>query len=127
MAAHYETGYGKPPKGTQFKKGRSGNPAGRPKGSKGLVALQEKILSEKVFASENGRRMKISKRELIMRQLGKMAVTGNIRAIQLLLGIEVAAEERASKIAQHDSRDVTELTDEELMEIIRRGETPDGE
>jgi hypothetical protein len=127
MASHYETGYGKPPKHTRFKKGCSGNPAGRPKGSKGLVALQEKILSEKVLAIENGRRMKISKRELIMRQLGKMAVTGNIRAIQLLLGIEVAAEERASKIAQHDSRDVTELTDEELMEIIRRGETPDGE
>jgi hypothetical protein len=29
----YEVGYGKPPKKSQFKKGRSGNPNGRPKGT----------------------------------------------------------------------------------------------
>jgi hypothetical protein len=27
----YEVGYGKPPQSTQFKKGKSGNPKGRPK------------------------------------------------------------------------------------------------
>jgi Family of unknown function (DUF5681) len=27
----YEVGYGKPPKTSQFKKGESGNPSGRPK------------------------------------------------------------------------------------------------
>lgn len=30
----YDVGYGKPPKDKQFKKGKSGNPKGRPKGSK---------------------------------------------------------------------------------------------
>ena len=30
----YEVGYGKPPAGTRFKPGQSGNPAGRPKGSR---------------------------------------------------------------------------------------------
>ena len=29
----YEVGYGKPPKNTQFRKGVSGNPRGRPKKS----------------------------------------------------------------------------------------------
>jgi Family of unknown function (DUF5681) len=32
----YKVGYGKPPKTTRFKKGKSGNPGGRPKGSLNL-------------------------------------------------------------------------------------------
>lgn len=38
----YEVGYGKPPSGTQFKPGRSGNPKGRPRGSRNtLPSLSE--------------------------------------------------------------------------------------
>jgi len=32
-------GYGRPPRHTQFPKGRSGNPRGRPKGSKNVAAI----------------------------------------------------------------------------------------
>ena len=32
--ARYEVGYGKPPEASRFKPGRSGNPKGRPRGSK---------------------------------------------------------------------------------------------
>ncbi len=38
----YEVGYAKPPEGSKFRKGVSGNPRGRPKGSKNkLPALHE--------------------------------------------------------------------------------------
>ena len=30
----YEVGFGKPPKSKQFRKGKSGNPKGRPKGAR---------------------------------------------------------------------------------------------
>src|SRR5215469_15592455 len=51
----YEVGYGKPPRHTRFKKGQSGNPRGRPCGSKNLKTLLSEALSEPVIITENGR------------------------------------------------------------------------
>ena len=45
MARDYEIGYGRPPKHTQFKKGQSGNPEGRPKGIKSLSTELDDELS----------------------------------------------------------------------------------
>lgn len=62
-------GYKKPPSKSRFRKGMSGNPRGRPKGSKNLATLMKRALSEKVAVHENGRRRMISKAELISKQL----------------------------------------------------------
>jgi hypothetical protein len=52
----YEVGHGKPPRHTRFKKGQSGNPRGRPKGSKNLPTLLTEALNEPVVVAENGKR-----------------------------------------------------------------------
>ena len=44
----YKTGYGKPPVDTRFKKGESGNPAGRKKGAKSFPTMFRQVMGEKV-------------------------------------------------------------------------------
>jgi hypothetical protein len=69
-------GYGKPPQHTRFKKGESGNPTGRPKGSKNLTTLLEKELKQRVVITENGRRRSITKQEAMVKHLVNKAVFG---------------------------------------------------
>jgi hypothetical protein len=83
----YEVGYGKPPRNTQFKKGQSGNPRGRPSGSKNLATLVSVALNEPVIVVENGGRRKITKREAIIKQLVNRSTKADWRAIKILLDI----------------------------------------
>lgn len=82
---HYEVGYGKPPQHTRFKKGQSGNPKGRPLGCKNSATLLREALGEQVVVSENGRRMTMSKKQAIIKQIVNKAASGDHRSIQLLL------------------------------------------
>jgi hypothetical protein len=86
-AGQYEVGYGKPPKHTRFQKGRSGNPRGRPRGSKGWITLVREAVSAKVEVRENGRPLrKITKLEAAVKQVVNKAAGGDLRALALLLG-----------------------------------------
>jgi len=65
----YEVGYARPPRRTQFKQGSSGNPRGRPRGSKNLATIVRQVLDARVAVRENGRVRTISKREALFAQL----------------------------------------------------------
>ena len=49
-------GYGRPPVGSQFKPGQSGNPRGRPKGSKSIDQVLSQALERRVPDPRGGRR-----------------------------------------------------------------------
>ncbi len=81
----YEVGYKKPPKHSQFKKGQSGNPRGRPRRAKTIASLFSGVLDEKVTVTENGRRHKIAKAEAMLKHLVNDAAQGDIKATQTVL------------------------------------------
>jgi uncharacterized protein DUF5681 len=83
----HEVGYGKPPHHSQFVKGQSGNPRGRPAGAKNLKTLLNKALNELVIVTENGGQRKISKREAIVTQLVNRSAQADLKAIQILLSM----------------------------------------
>ena len=91
----YEVGYGKPPRHARFEPGRSGNPRGRPAGSKNLSSLLSRALDEPVIVVENGRRRRIAKRQAIVTQFVNQSAKGDLKAIQILLTMLRDIEARA--------------------------------
>ncbi len=81
----YEVGFGRPPKHSQFKKGQSGNPRGRPKASKNVDTMLRDTLLRTVTISENGKKRKITALEAFFRQTLKCALEGDARAADKLL------------------------------------------
>jgi uncharacterized protein DUF5681 len=57
----HRVGYGKPPAQTRFKKGQSGNPTGRPKGTPNFATALERALEEQVVVNEGGQRRTVTK------------------------------------------------------------------
>ena len=103
-----DVGYGKPPKHTQFKKGQSGNLAGRPKGTLNLATVLERTLREQVVINENGRRKVITKLEAAITQLVNKAASGDAHAMRYLCHLVISAEERSvvvEPIAQFSDSD----------------------
>lgn len=87
MSNDNEGGYGKPPKHTQFKKGQSGNPKGRPKHSKNLKTDLEEELREMIVAREGDRTIKMSKQRAVIKSVVTKTMKGDSRAANTLMNM----------------------------------------
>jgi hypothetical protein len=83
----YKVGYGKPPKATQFKRGRSGNPNGRPRGTHKLATDLAAELGERITVREDGRSRRISKQRALIKSLMARALQGDVRATAAMLAL----------------------------------------
>ncbi len=113
-------GYGRPPHATRFRKGVSGNPKGRPKGTRNLTTVIHAALSERVTVTENGRRRRISKLEAAVKQLVNRAAVGEARATQLLLSVIQSSETQSTPAPISDFEDSDRDVVRELMRRLGR-------
>jgi Family of unknown function (DUF5681) len=84
-ASGYHVGKGRPPVATRWKPGQSGNPRGRPRGSKNLGTMLTEELNEKVKIQRNGGTQSVTKRQVIVKRLVNNAVNGDWKATNLVL------------------------------------------
>ena len=88
-------GYKNPPKEHQFKKGKSGNPKGRPRKKKqsssdpglDLIASVHRELRKSVFVQENGKHREITKLDAFSAQLVAQSVNGKPSQQKMLLSL----------------------------------------
>jgi hypothetical protein len=122
----YEIGYGKPPKSSQFKKGISGNPSGRPKKPTDSISVLMRELDSKLTIHESGQRKVITKLEGIWKQSVNKAVTGDSKSVRLVFDHLLRADESAAEQQQNspdkpddEHRKAADFTDDELALIIQ--------
>jgi hypothetical protein len=83
----YPVGYRKPPKHTRFRPGRSGNPKGRPKGTKNLKTDLVEELAEKIRVREGDKTQHVSKQRAMLKALMAKGLKGDVRAVAQLVAM----------------------------------------
>ena len=89
-------GYKNPPLASQFKPGASGNPKGRPRGSKSFASLVRKELRERIEVnSRSGTQKTMSKERVMVAQLVNSAIREPkfIPTLIKILGLEASETE----------------------------------
>ena len=105
-AGDYKVGPGKPPLGSRFKKGQSGNPGGRlkkvqsgnPGGRRATTApaVLVRTLHEEVVVAAKGRREKTTRREVVIVRLADKSAGGVLPVPKMLSEMLKDIDKKAS-------------------------------
>jgi hypothetical protein len=97
--AGYAVGYGRPPASSQFRPGQSGNPNGRPKGTRNASSMARDALEGTINVKVRGTWRKMTVRKAAYLRLAERAVAGDAKALAYLLSLE--SEERSPGFDTH--------------------------
>jgi protein-tyrosine phosphatase len=131
-----QRGYKNPPKEHQFRKGKSGNPKGRPRKKKqsssdpglDLIASVHSELGKTISVQENGQHRKITKLDAFSAQLVAQSVNGKPSQQKMLLSLltieqhEETERQTLEHLQSYDEDLLNEL--HEQLDAIS-GDTPD--
>jgi len=107
-----KTGFMNPPEHTRFKKGKSGNPQGRPRKPKDLNTVLQQVLNRKVRIKDNEQKMSI--RDALIWTLRGLALQGDKQALSLQRRIIEQAD-----LTQTQFRD-PEAKKEEILKALEK-------
>jgi len=111
-----KVGYGRPPLTSRFEKGKSGNPKGRPKGTRNLKALIREAMIARISIQEGEKTRRVTRLEgVVMRQL-QSALKGNdksamaiVKMAQQLGFLQDTGDPDEISLSREDERILNEL------------------
>jgi hypothetical protein len=115
--ASYEVGYGKPPRVSRFRKGVSGNPKGRPRGSRNLASVVLRESRKKVAINDSRGRREVTKLEAVLMQLANKSAQGDLRATREFIPLVEKSEDSA--MTGSDPLTFNEL-DQKMLEGLKK-------
>ncbi|MGA8759394.1 MAG: DUF5681 domain-containing protein [Stellaceae bacterium] len=113
---NYEIGYCKPPVATQFKKGNRANARGRPRNTESLAKILQRALDAPAGSSD-GKRPRLTKRELMIRGLVERSAGSDLAATKLLFELLRKADPNA---VAPDPEEAAPLGEDALARLKKR-------
>jgi len=108
-------GYKRPPREHQFRPGQSGNPSGRPKGTRNFRSELREELSEVVTVHDGDRDIQISKQRALIKSVVAAAIDGNQRAAASVLAMCMRMLADAE-----DDEAIEDVGDREIVEAFTK-------
>jgi hypothetical protein len=116
----FKVGYKRPPQHSRFKRGQSGNPAGRPKGALNIETDLKQELSERIAIREGDRSLKVSKQRALLKAMMAKALKGDTRAAGIVLQLIAKIAPPEEEIAGQEHQQLSESEAAILERFIAR-------
>lgn len=118
MTDDSEAAFRRPPTSGRFKKGKSGNPKGRPKGTRNLQTDLTSLMKKRVPIRQDGEQRFVSRQELMLLKLFEQAAKGDSRASTQIFNMLMKFEPKEPPNREIEA--ITESDRQVVADFLRR-------